>query len=54
MAKAREETKKLFQQLLGLGESWGVNRAYFEMEQHTFVICVEETAKPWSLQSPMN
>ena len=39
-----EET---FHQLLGLGESWRVVRTEYEAEKHTFVICVEETAKLW-------
>jgi transposase len=43
-----EET---FQQLLGLGPSWRVVRTEFEVEQNTFVLCVEETEALWPEES---
>jgi transposase len=39
--------EELFNQLLGLGESWRVIRTEYETAKNTFVICVEETPKLW-------
>lgn len=43
--------EELFNQLLGLGESWRVIRTDYETDQNTFVICVEETPKLWDEES---
>jgi transposase len=43
-----EET---FHQLLGLGENWKVIRTEFEVQEQTFVICVQETDRLWPEES---
>lgn len=43
--------EQTFGQLLGLGDSWKVVSADFEVEKNTFVICVKETEALWPEES---
>ena len=46
--------EQTFEQLLGLGPSWKVTSTDYEVDKHTFVICVTETEALWSQESAKN